>query len=144
MQSHSAVMGGAQENKSCHWFHFSSICHEVMGLDAMIFVFWTLSFKPSFSLSSFTLIKRPFSYSLLSAIRVVSSEYLRLLFLPAILITTCDSSNMAFCMMYSAYGHLMQRTDSFEKTLCWERLKVGGERDDRGWDGWMASPTQWI
>ena len=26
---------------------------------------------------------------------------------------------------------------------CWERLKVGGERDDRGWDGWMASPTQW-
>ena len=26
---------------------------------------------------------------------------------------------------------------------CWERLKVGGEGDDRGWDGWMASPTQW-
>ena len=25
----------------------------------------------------------------------------------------------------------------------WERLRVGGERDDRGWDGWMASPTQW-
>ena len=41
------------------------------------------------------------------------------------------------------FGHLMQRTDSFEKTLCWERLKVGGEGDDRGWDGWMASPTQW-
>ena len=27
---------------------------------------------------------------------------------------------------------------------CWERLKVGGEGDDRGWDGWMTSPTQWI
>ena len=26
---------------------------------------------------------------------------------------------------------------------CWERLKAGGERDDRGWDGWMASPTRW-
>ena len=26
---------------------------------------------------------------------------------------------------------------------CWERLKAGGEGDDRGWDGWMASPTQW-
>ena len=26
---------------------------------------------------------------------------------------------------------------------CWERLRVGGEGDDRGWDGWMASPTQW-
>ena len=30
-----------------------------------------------------------------------------------------------------------------EKTLCWERLRVGGEGDDRGWDGWMASLTRW-
>ena len=37
----------------------------------------------------------------------------------------------------------MQRTGSFENTLCWERWKAGGEGDDRGWDGWMASPTQW-
>ena len=56
-----------------------SICHEVMGLDAMIFIFWMLSFKPTFSLSSFTFIKRLFSSSSLSAIRVVSSAYLRLL-----------------------------------------------------------------
>ena len=64
-----------------------SICHEVMGPDAMIFVFWMLSFKPSFSLSSFTFIKRLFSSFSLSAIRVVSSAYLRLLvFLLAILI----------------------------------------------------------
>ena len=41
-----------------------SICHEVMGPDAMILVFWMLSFKPTFSLSSFTLIKRLFSSSL--------------------------------------------------------------------------------
>ena len=43
------------------------------------------------------------------------------------------------------FGHLMWRTDSFEKTL-WERLKAGGEGDDRGWDGWMALPTQrpWV
>ena len=40
------------------------------------------------------------------------------------------------------FGHLMWRTDSFEKTWCWERLKAGGERDYRGWNGWMASPTQ--
>ena len=39
--------------------------------------------------------------------------------------------------------HLMQRTDSFEKTLIWERLKAGGEGDNREWDGWMASLTQW-
>ena len=36
------------------------VCHEVMGLDAMIFVFWMLNFKPTFSLSSFTFIKRLF------------------------------------------------------------------------------------
>ena len=45
-----------------------------------------------------------------------------------------------------SFGHPMQRADSLEKTWCWERLKAGGEGDDRGWDGWMASPsaqTQW-
>ena len=41
------------------------------------------------------------------------------------------------------FHHLMRRTDSFEKTLIWERLKAG-EGDDRGWDGWMTSPTRWI
>ena len=49
-----------------------------MGADAMIFIFRILCFKPAFSLSSFIFIKRLFSSSLLSAIRVVSSTYLRL------------------------------------------------------------------
>ena len=40
-------------------------------------------------------------------------------------------------------GHLMQRADSLERLWCWERLKTGGEGDNRGWDGWMASLTQW-
>ena len=80
-----------------------SICHEVMGPDAMILVFWMLSFKPTFSLSSFTFIRRLFSSSSLSAIRVVSSAYLRfLIFLLAILIPACASSSPAFLMMYSA------------------------------------------
>ena len=39
--------------------------------------------------------------------------------------------------------HLMWRTDSLEKPLCWERLKVAGEGNNRGWAGWMASATQW-
>ena len=56
----------------------SSLCHEVKGLDAMILVFWMLTFKPAFSLSSFIFIKRLFSSSSLSAIRVVSSAYVRL------------------------------------------------------------------
>ena len=55
---------GAQEHKVCHCFHFSpSICHEVMGTNAMILVILTLSFKPAFSLSSFTLIHRLFPWN---------------------------------------------------------------------------------
>ena len=62
-----------------------------------IIAFWMLSFKPAFSLSSFTFIKRFFSSSSLFAIRVVSSVYLRLLiFPPAILIPACDSSSPVF------------------------------------------------
>ena len=41
------------------------------------------------------------------------------------------------------FGHLMQRTDSLEKTMMLGKIKGGRRRDDRGWDGWMASPTQW-
>ena len=79
-----------------------SICHEVMGPHAMILVIGMLSFKPTFPLY-FTFIKRLFSSSSISAIRVVSSAYLRLLvFLPAILIPACASYSPAFLMMYSA------------------------------------------
>ena len=74
-----------------------------MGPDAIILVFWMLSFKPTFSLSSFIFIKRLFNSSSFCAIRVVSSAYLRLLlFLPAILIPACASSS-PFQTMYSAY-----------------------------------------
>ena len=79
-----------------------------MGPDAMILVFM-LNFKPAFSLSSFTLINRLFSSSLLSAIRVVSFVYLRLLiFLPAVLILVYDLSSLEFCIVYSACKLSMQ------------------------------------
>ena len=32
----------------------------------------------------------------------------------------------------------------WKRPWCWERLKAGGEGNNRGWDGWMASPTQWV
>ena len=77
------------------------ICHKVMGPDATILLLWMLSSKPAFLLSSFTLIKRLFISSSLSAIRVVSSAYLRLLiFLPAILIPVCELSSLSFYMTY--------------------------------------------
>ena len=99
----------------------SSLCH-MMGLDGMIFVFWMLSFKSGFSLSSFTFIKRLFSSSLLpitrmmsSAIRVVSSAYVRLLtFLLEVLIPACASSSPAFHMMYSPYK-LNKQGDSIQR-----------------------------
>ena len=81
-----------------------SICHEVIGLDAMILVFWILSFRWAFSFSYFTFIKRLFSSFSFSSIRVVSSAYLRLLiFLPQIFIPACASYSLAFHMMNSVY-----------------------------------------
>ena len=41
------------------------------------------------------------------------------------------------------FGHLTRRVDSLENPWCWERLRAGGEEDDRRWNCWMASPTQW-
>ena len=99
LQSPSAVILEPQKIKSDNVSTVSpSIAHEVMGLDAMIFVFRMLNFKPTLSQ-----LKKLFSSSSLSAIRVVSSAYLRLLiFLPAILISACASSSPAFLTMYSA------------------------------------------
>ena len=89
----------------CHYFHCFPIylpwsdatrCHDLS--------FWMLSFRPTFSLSTFTFIKRLIS-SLLSDIRMVSSAYLRLLiFLPAILVPACASLSPPFLMMYSAFS----------------------------------------
>ena len=86
LQSPSAVILEPQKIKAATVSTVSpSICHEVMEPNAMILVFRMLNFKPTFSLS-FTFIKRLFSSSSLSAIRVVSSAYLRLLILlPAIM-----------------------------------------------------------
>ena len=97
LQSPSAVILEPKNIKSAIVSTVSPpICQEVMGLDAMILVFWMLSFKPAYSLSSFTFIKRLFSSSL-SAIMVVSSAYLKLLiFLLAILIPACALYMLAF------------------------------------------------
>ena len=93
---------------------FPFICHELMGPDAMILVFWMLSYKPAFS-SPLSVSSRDSLVPLcFSAIRVVSSKYLRLLiFLPAILIPACASSSPAVRMMYSAYK-LNKQSDNIQ------------------------------
>ena len=55
----------------------------------------------------------------------------------------CSLEGLMLKLKLQYFGHLMWRADSFEKTLMLERLRAGGEVDDRGWDGWMASLTQW-
>ena len=105
----------APKNKVSHCFHRFPIylpwsdgtgCHDLRFLNVELSV--------NFSLSSFIFIKRHFSFSSLSAIRVMLSAYLRLLiFLPAILIPACASSSPAFLMMYSAYT-LNKQGDSIQ------------------------------
>ena len=95
-----------------------SMYHEVMGPDAMILLFWMLSFKPTFSLFSFTFIKRLFSSSSLYAIRVVSSAYLRLLiFLQAILIPAYALPSPAFRKMWQ-YTALAYSFPNLEPVRC--------------------------
>ena len=120
---------------------FPSICHEVMGLDATILVFWILSRKPAFSLSSFTLIKTLSSSSLLSAIRVVLSAYLRwLIFLLAGLIPAYKTpvTNLAMFNSYinsfhsevpgvevAAHGNRFSTTSG----TYWMRNSMGGTQE---------------
>ena len=105
LKSLSVVILEPPKNKVSHCFHCFPIyfpwsdgtrCHDLSLLNVE---FWA-----NFSLSSFTFIKKLFSSSSLSAIRVVSSAYLRLLtFLLAILIPAFASSSPAFLLIYSAY-----------------------------------------
>ena len=106
-------------------FEYSEFCFHCFliylpwsdGPDAMILDFWMLSFKPAFSLSSFTFLKRLFSSSSVSSRWVVSSVYLRLLtFLPAILIPAYASYSPAFLMIYSAYN-LNKQGDNIQPWL---------------------------
>ena len=55
----------------------------------------------------------------------------------------CSLEGLMLKLKLQYFGHLMRRTDSFKKLWSWERLKAGGKGDDRGWDGWMASLSQW-
>ena len=80
-----------------------SICYEMLGPGAMILVFWMLSFKPAFSLSSFTSSRGSSAPVCFLPLEWYHLLYLRLLiFLLAILIPACDSSSLTFHMMCSA------------------------------------------
>ena len=103
LQSPSAVVLEPRKLKSATISIVSpSICHEVMGPDAMILVLWMLSTKSTFSFSYFTFIKRLFCSSL-SAIRVVSSAYQVIYIFRGNLDSSRASPSPAFLKMYFAY-----------------------------------------
>ena len=54
----------------------------------------------------------------------------------------CSLEGMILKLKLQYFGHLMGRVDSLERLWCWDGLGAGGEGDDRGWDGWMASPSR--
>ena len=55
----------------------------------------------------------------------------------------CSLERMMLKLKLQYFGHLMRRVDSLEKTLMLGGIGAGGEGDDRGWDGWMASLARW-
>ena len=59
------------------------------------------------------------------------------------IIPGCSLEGLMLKLKLQYFGHLMWRMTYLKRPWCWERLKVGGEGDNRGWDSWMASLTQW-
>ena len=55
----------------------------------------------------------------------------------------CSLEGLMLKLKLQYFGHLMRRATHLKRLWCWKRLKAGGERYDRGWDGSMASLTQW-
>ena len=54
----------------------------------------------------------------------------------------CSLEGLMLKLKLQYFGYLMQRAAHLKRPWCWERLRAG-EGDNRGWDGWMASATQW-
>ena len=123
---------------------------ELMELDAMILVLSMWNFQQAFSLSSFILIKRLFNWSLFSFFFFFShypGQIIALWVLQAI--TAWGPLSVLFSLPATHFPWIYTLATSCEelsfwkRPWCWEGLGVGGEGDDRGWEGWMASPTRW-
>ena len=55
----------------------------------------------------------------------------------------CSLEGMMLKLKLNSLATWCKELTHLKRPCCWERLRAGGEGDDRGWDGWMASPTQW-
>jgi len=55
----------------------------------------------------------------------------------------CSLEGLMLKLELQYFGHLCEELTHWKRLWCWEGFGAGGEGDDRGWDGWMASPTRW-
>ena len=55
----------------------------------------------------------------------------------------CSLEGLMLKLKLQYFGHLTWRVTHWRRPWCWEGLGAGGEGNDRGWDGWMASLTRW-
>ena len=122
-----------------------SICYEAMGPDVMILVFWMLSFKLAWDLDH-------------EESSVPKNWCFQIVVLEKSLESPLDCKEIQSVHPKGNQSWIfIRRTDAEANTLttwyeeltpwkrpwCWERLKAGGEGDNRGWDGWMASLSLW-
>ena len=55
----------------------------------------------------------------------------------------CSLEGLMLKLKFQYFATWCEELTHLKRPWCWERLKAGGEGDDRGWDGWMTSPTWW-
>ena len=55
----------------------------------------------------------------------------------------CSLEGLMLKLKLQYFGHPCEELTHWKRPWCWEGLGAGGKRDDRGWDGWMTSPTRW-
>ena len=140
LQSPYAVILKPPQNKVSHYFHCFPIylpwsdgnrCHD------LFYACWVLSqlFHSPVSLSSRgSLVLLHFLPTLPTMVRLVKA-----MVFPGV-IYGCESWTMEKA---NALANWCEELTHWIRPWCWERMKAGGEGDDRGWDGWMALPTWW-
>ena len=124
--------------KQRHYFADKGLSSQSYGFSSSHVWMWEFDCKESWRIDTFELwcwrrlLRVPWTTrrSIQAILKEISPEY--------------SLERLMLKLKLQYFGHLMQRTEWLEKSqCCWERLKVGEEGDDRGWNDWMASLTRW-
>ena len=125
--------------KSRHYFANQSPSSQGCGFSCIHVWMWELNYKEHWALKNWciwTVVLEKTLESPLDARRSNQSIWKEIS-------PECSLEGLMLKLKLQYLGNLMGRADSFEKARFWERMKAGGEGYNIGWDGWMASPTQW-